>query len=280
MTRWTRARLAAVLALALAALTGLSGCSTLFPHTLSAGQRPSVGDCWISTFDTAQNAASWSSGGAVACVASHQLYTYAVVKVTSATKWRGKDGDVNGPIQDAAYRACNEKLSGFIDVPDNGTLVPYFFVAPEAQWNQGARWVRCDIAVLRTGSLYEHPDLARLPPNISTLVRQAQTTPELFGNCVTTTDPSGDTGPLDDPKAKIADCTGDYQWQYESSFSIQQDSYPTDDEFTHLGQQNCGDGADDAGRQWTFYVPTEKDFGDGDITIDCWYYAPERVPQT
>jgi hypothetical protein len=275
-----RARLVPGLVITLVAVAALSGCSALVPHTLSASQRPSVGDCWKSTFDTAQNAASWSSGGAVPCLTSHQLYTYAVVNVKSTKKWQGKDGDVNGAIQGAAYRACNEKLSDFIDVPDNGRLVPYFFVAPEAQWNKGAKWARCDIGVLRTGSLYEHPDLARLPPNISTLVKQAQTTPDLFGTCVTTTDLSGDTGPLDDPKATIADCVHDYQWQYESSFSIQQDSYPTDDQFNTLGQQHCGDGADEAGRGWTIYVPSEKNFDDGDITIDCWYYAPDGAPQT
>jgi len=268
-----------LVAIAIAALSAcvLSGCSTattFFRHTLSPNQKPSVGDCWTSTFETAQRSAAWTSGGAVSCVTRHQLLTYAVVTVkSSAPTWRDKHDNLSGAIQTAAFRACNSRLSDLIVVPDNGRLLPYFFVAPEKEWKKGARWVRCDIGVLRTGSLYSQPELARLPNQVSTLVKQAQDSPELFETCVTTTDSSGGTGPLDDPKATIADCTADYQWQYESSFTFASGSYPTDDEFNAAIQTQCGDGADQAGRGWIAYGPNEDQWKTGDLRGECWYYA-------
>jgi len=274
-----------LIALAIAALSSgvLSGCSTVtsfFPHTLSATQKPSAGDCWSSTIDTAGQAAAWTDGGAVPCASRHQLVTYAVVTVTSsAPTWRDKQGDLSASIQTAAFRACNTRLSDLIAVPDNGRLLPFFFVAPEKEWKKGARWVRCDIGVLRTGSPYSQPELARLPTQLSTLVKQAHDTPEVFESCVITTDPSGDTGPLDDPKATIADCTGDYQWQYQSSFSFASGTYPTDDQFNAEIQTKCGDGADAAGRGWIAYGPNEEQWKSGDVRGECWYYAG-TAPQT
>ena len=277
MSSWMRRRVLVAVAIATLSVSVLSGCSTVttfIRHTVSPNQKPSVGDCWTSTIDTADGAAAWTSGGAVACVSRHQLITYAVVTVkSSAPTWRDKHGDLSAAIQTAAFRACNSRLSDLIVVPDNGRLMPYFFVAPEKEWKKGARWVRCDIGVLRTGSLYSQPELARLPDQVSTLVKQAQDTPELFESCVTTTDPSGDTGPLDDPQATIADCTGDYQWQYQSSFTFSGDSYPSDDEFNAAIQTHCGDGADADGRGWIAYGPNESQWKDGDRGGECWYYV-------
>ena len=282
MSSWTRRRVLVVVAVAALSAAVLSGCSTvtgLFPHTLTSAQKPSVGDCWSSTIETADQAAAWTGGGAIACAARHQLVTYAVVTIkSSAPTWRDKHGDLSQAIQTAAFRACNSRLADLIVVPENGRLLPYYFVAPEKEWKKGARWVRCDIGVLRTGSLYSKPDLARLPNQVSTLVKQAQDTPELFENCVNTTDTSGDTGPLDDPKATIADCTGHYQWQFESSFTFSGDSYPTDDEFNAAIQTHCGDGADAAGRGWIAYGPNEQQWTDGDRGGECWYDA-SSAPQ-
>lgn len=277
MRRLSPPRVLAAVAIAALAALALSGCSTIttfFPHTISASQKPSVGDCWSASYTTANTSAAWTSGGAVACAAKHQLYTYAVVTVkSSASTWRDRHGNLSDAIQTAAFRACNSRLFDLMDVPDNGRLMPYFFVAPDKEWKKGARWVRCDIGVLKTGSLYSRPELARLPSQISSLVKQTQTTPELFETCVSTTDSSGNTGPLDDPDATLADCSGDYQWQFESSFSFSSDAYPTDDQFNAEIQTKCGDGADQAGRGWIAYGPNEEQWNTGDLGGECWYYV-------
>ena len=265
----------------LAALSGCSAIDSFLPHTLSASARPVAGDCWTSSVQTAGRAAAWTAGGAVPCSAKHQLATYAVVAVKSSAKtWRTSDGNLDDTIATAAMRGCDKKFwNMFPEAPDNGRLLRYFFVAPEQQWKKGARWVRCDVGVFRTGSLAEDPDFASLPSSIATLQKQLESTPDLFANCVTTTDPSGNTGPYDDPKAVIADCTRDYQWRFESAFTIPGepgDPYPSDDTFNQVDQSECGDAADQDGSDWAAYVPTESRWAAGERGGSCWFLASTK----
>jgi hypothetical protein len=283
MTSPVRVRLVAAAA-SVGILVLLSGCSainSLLPHTLSASAKPVAGDCWTSSVQTAGRAAAWTAGGAVPCSAKHQLATYAVVAVTSsATTWRTSDGNLDNRIATAAMRSCDKRFwKMFPEAQDNGRLVRYFFVAPEQQWKKGARWVRCDIGVLRTGSLAEDPEFASLPASIGTLQKQLESTPDLFANCVTTTDPSGNTGPYDDPDAVIADCTGEYQWRFESAFTIPgkpDDPYPDDDTFDQVDQSECGDAADEDGSDWVVYVPTEDQWAAGGRGASCWFLASTK----
>jgi hypothetical protein len=287
MTTTLRTRVGAVAAAGIALLFAITGCSTIstyLPHTTSTSVKPSVGDCWRSTVATAQQAAAWTASAAVACASGHQLYTYAVETVkSSASSWRSDSGDLDDSIAEKAYRACNQDFfEVFADAPAEGRLTRYFFVAPEAQWKKGARWVRCDIGVFKTGSRYTRPSFAALPPQISTLTAQLEATPDLFADCVTTTDPSGDTGPLSDPETTVADCTQDYQWRFESSFSIpgaQDAPYPSDEFFNSTVQSSCGDAADQAGRAWVAYYPTPSTWAQGDRGGSCWFYH-DTAPQT
>lgn len=279
----TRIVFGAAISIALASV--LSGCTALgsvFPHTTSASAKPAVGDCWVSSFDTAERAAAWTAGGAVGCASKHQLSTYAVVTVTSsAATWRTRDDNLDSKVATDASRACDKKyFAAFADAPEGGRLTRFFFVAPESQWKRGARWVRCDIGVLRTGSLSASPSFASLPTDIATIEKQVESTPDLFATCVTTTDPSGQTGPLDDPKAVVADCTQDYQWRFESTFIIQSkqsDPYPDDDALNAAAQTGCGESAG-AGSDWIAYTPSRDDWTAGDRSGSCWSFAG-TVPQ-
>ena len=287
MTSTVRARLVLAAAMSVALGFVLSGCSalgTFLPHTFSASAKPAVGDCWTSSVDTAVQAATWTAGGAVGCGSRHQLYTYAIITVkSSAATWRTSGGNLDDGIATDAYQACEKKFSGaFVGTPESGRLTRYFFVAPEDQWKKGARWVRCDLGVFKTGSLLDAPAFASLPPEISTLEKQLESTPDLFATCVTTTDSSGQTGPLDDSKAVIADCTQNYQWRMESTFTIpggQSDPYPDDNALNAVTQTDCGDAADEAASGWIAYLPTRDNWVTGDRSGSCWFLA-EPAPET
>lgn len=279
-------RLVSVVATSVLAATALAGCSVLFPFgpKVSADGKPAVGSCWTSTFDTVQNDANWTSGPPVACAFRHQLYTFGVTSVYSKkATWATSDGSVDDLIDEDAWNACTRLWGDFLpDVDSGGRISQYYFLPSEAQWKKGARWVRCDVGVLRTGSNFQSPDLAALPANISVLTSQAKKTPDLFADCVLTTDRSGDTGPYDDPHATVADCTGDYQWRFESSFRVpgdQSDPYPSDDVLSRELQSQCGDAAEAAQQRWTGYVPTADDWANGNHWGECWYYR-DKVPQT
>src|SRR4051812_12392704 len=176
MTSTIRVRLV-LAALSVGVLSVLSGCAgigSFLPHTLNASVKPVVGDCWTSTVKTAGQAAAWTAGGAVPCTAKHQLLTYAVVSVKSSkSTWRTGDGNLDEGIATAANRSCDAKFwKTFPETPDNGRLLRYFFVAPNDQWKKGARWVRCDIGIFKTGSLAEAPVFAALPSSVVTLQKQ------------------------------------------------------------------------------------------------------------
>jgi len=286
MSSRVRVRLvfAAMSVVVVSALSGCAGIGSFLPHTLSASAKPSAGDCWTSTVKTAGQAAAWTAGGAVPCVGKHELLTYAVVNVKSSkSTWRTGDGNLDDEIATAANRSCDAKFwKLFPETPDNGRLLRYFFVAPTDQWKKGARWARCDVGIFKTGSLAEDPTFAALPSTVAALQKQLESTPDLFANCVTTTDPSGDTGPYDDPDAVIADCTQDYQWRYESDFTFPGEAdapYPGDDAFDAVDQAKCGDAADEDGSDWIVYVPTEDTWAAGDRAGSCWFLGAVK-PET
>jgi hypothetical protein len=270
-------RLAAAALLAAVALA-LSGCSivgALIHPATSATAKPTAGDCWRSTSTTAAQSATWTSSGSVACSSPHQLVTYALATIrSSASTWKDDSGALDVSVANAAFRACNEKLADLLEVPDNSRLLSYFFVPSEALWRSGARWVRCDIGVFKTGSLFSDPKLADLPA-LGTIVKEAQTTPDVLATCVTTTDPSGDTGPYDDPEATVADCAETYQWRLDSTFHLQGGgadgtAYPDDDALDAATQAHCGESAEADGEAWTSYVPTKKNWDNGDSLAECW----------
>ena len=283
-------RAGALTALATVCALILSGCAALllFVPASSGGSsgssggsgssaEPAVGDCWDATFTQAQTLANWSAGGQVACSGAHQLYTYGVAHVTStASTWKTSDGNLDGTIATAANTACGTQFSSFVPstVPRGARLQQYFFVASEAAWAAGARWVRCDVGVLRVGSLSQNPTFEDLPARIATLVAQATASPDSFADCITTTDASGATGPLDDPNAVVADCTQDYQWQFMWELAFPDAAgaaYPNDDTISAFTQTNCGTPAAAANRGWIAYVPTAAQWDAGRRDASCWF---------
>lgn len=283
------AAIAAAGAASLVVAVTLSGCAAalLFvPHSTHAAATstsPSAGDCWTSTASIAASAANWTASAAVSCSTSHQLYTYAVASVTSsASTWQTASGTLDDTIATAGNTACRAQLDGFLGNIPTGLIEPFFFVPSVSQWRAGARWIRCDIGLFLLGSPVAAPALDKLPPQIDTLVQQVTSHPDAYGECVTTSDSSGQTGPYDDPKAVLADCTGDYQWQYILDYDFPGESgsaYPSASDRSTVEQTECGDGADAAGRQWLTYVPTENQWADGRRDASCWYYRNE-TPQT
>lgn len=278
-------RAVVVSASAIALVVAVAGCTAPVnpkPTDSTASSSPpsasaSAGDCWVSGFASASRGKEWRGGRPIPCVLPHQLFTYGIVSVYSTrSSWATADGDVDDTIASDASSHCYQEWSRFLPSIDPGTrLSSYYFLPSKLEWKKGARWVRCDVGVLKSGSSFASPELARLPANISVLKKQVKSQPDLFGDCVLTTDPSGSTGPYDDPKATVADCTGTYQWQYDTSFRVPYDDgtpYPTDEQWSTIEQSSCGVDADSAGRKWTTYVPTSAQWTSGERWGECWFY--------
>lgn len=273
-------RAGGMLAAVLAVTVALSGCAAaLLFVPVPTASTPVVGDCWESTFDKAARSANWA-GDPVDCSTGHQLYTYAIATVpSSATTWKNSSGGMDSSIEAAGGAACAAKLTAFLpQLPVGGLLTDFFFVPSEGQWAKGARWVRCDLAHLGHGSLLAKPDVVALP-SIPELTTQLRDDPTRFAACVLTTDPSGKTGPYDDPDARYVDCGGsDFQWSFQNNFTVPGDigdPYPAEETIAQVEQQFCGDAAASAKVGWLTYVPTADDWSGGYRGGSCWFYADD-----
>jgi hypothetical protein len=271
--------------IAMALLVGvvLSGCTPVADFVVGAKDaalKPVTGQCWRSSYAHAIDNYNWGAGDSVPCWTSHQLYTYAVVAVSSSAQtWGSSSGDIDQTIDDQARSACHTHYLDLVtQVPPDARVIEVYFVPSESQWRAGARWIRCDLGVLKIGSSFEHPSFSTLPSQISVLVTQIAEHRGQFADCVLTTDSSGNLGPYDDPKATIADCTKNYQWRMQNFFSMgTSDSYPSDDEISAIDQLRCGDQAPSP-NDWVTYVPTREQWSSGDHLGECWFFN-ESLPQ-
>ncbi len=277
-----RSRRSIAVTFVIVAASLLSGCTAFSSFARDPGDtasQPALGDCWRGTYSAALDDYTWTGKGRVACALSHQLYSYAVVKVTSsAPTWTSSSTGIDDTVYRDVAKACDDRFSALIRVlPPDSRLVKLWFIAPESQWKKGARWARCDLGVLKAGSSFAHPALATLPSQIGVLFHQVQSNPNLFADCVMTSDPSGNLGPYDDPKATIADCTKDYQWRLQNFFDMGlSDVYPSDDAISAIGQLRCGDEAS-SDQDWITYVPTEDQWSSGDHSGECWFYREKTT---
>jgi hypothetical protein len=166
----------------------LAGCSLLPGSTstpkATAGATPLTGQCWNASTKQADEWADWKGTTTVPCTASHTLYTYDVGKISgeSGSSW-ATTSDPSSPtaeIQTKAEDACSVSTL----LPHLGwnqqLINDYFFVPTESQWKAGARWVRCDIGVLATGTTLDNESFTALPSEISTLESQVSSEPQKF----------------------------------------------------------------------------------------------------
>jgi hypothetical protein len=193
-----------------------------------------------------------------------------------------KSGLVRDDIDSAAGDLCDGALSRFIrDIPYENRLEPGYFVPTATAWSAGARWVRCDIAVIAFGSSLDNPKLAPLPARIATFVDKLTSSPQSMSLCVDTKEASEGSDPFDSGTARYADCTGDPQWREASESDLPGDDaapFPSEKARNAFDQTTCGDPADAAGQFWITYEPTADSWATGDRTVECWVASGASDP--
>ncbi|MEJ1230782.1 MAG: septum formation family protein [Galbitalea sp.] len=265
---------------AVAAVIVLAGC-TAFPLPgllpTSAPAKPAVGDCWTTTTANAGAWADWRGGGAQSCASTHALYTYAVgeIRGVSAKSWavRGEGSTLIPSVEAKAGDACNpSKLLPHLGW-NQQLIQSYFFVPTEAQWKSGARWVRCDVGLLAFGTTFGAERFAPLPAKISTLVADTQSDPKRYELCVSSALPATESGPLDDPNSKLADCRDSPQWALTGHGPLPDAAgapFPSSAAASTESDTVCAKFAADPGEVWVAYLPSPADWKSGAREVDCW----------
>jgi hypothetical protein len=236
-----------------------------------------VGQCWNATATQAYNWADWEGPAATACASSHTLYTYQVGKISGepGDSWAapGDSTALSNEIQTKAGDACG--ISALLPhLKWNQQLInAYFFVPTEAQWKAGARWVRCDVGVLATGTRLDNESFTALPSKISTFVGAISSDPERFEFCMNSPTPVIESGPLDDSDAVLANCKDQPQWRLALHGKFPDAAgAPFPDEATSNAASSklCLPGVSGDNEIWIAYLPTKATWATGDRVINCW----------
>jgi hypothetical protein len=269
--------LGAVVAVALT----LAGCSFARNPSASAGPAagvtPTTGQCWNATTTDAFDWADWKGSVAVPCARSHTLYTYHVGTISAepGSSWAasGTPDSLSDEVQTKAEDACS--ISTLLPkLKWNQQLVnAYFFVPTESQWKAGARWVRCDVGVLATGTTLDNESFTALPTTISTLVGEVSSDPLKFEFCMNSSTPVSESGPLDDTDATLADCRDNPQWRLTIHGKFPDAAgapFPDDATSNAVSSKLCLPQVRTPNEVWIAYLPTKAGWASGDREIDCW----------
>lgn len=272
MKRSTAGRVLGALAVAIAAALATTGCSA-GEHRAGLTQTPKTGNCWTVSYADSQKYEDWEGTAAVPCSQPHQSYTFAVPQIGKkfTGSWLTSSGMVRTDVDDAAYAACVHEAA--IDLPGLQTLGLLrlgYYVPSTARWNNGARWVRCDITRIKIGSLVASPTLENLPARFSTLTDALNTTPKKFDRCE---DDVLNNGP-DGAQTTYADCTGPSDWSFALALTLaggKDAPYPGAAALKALGTKDCASEVPSNGHNLYPEVPTSASWTRfGDRELDCW----------
>lgn len=235
-----RALVGAVLAIGVAGtlLTALATATTA--PAAAAPAAPTVGQCHAMTWQEA--AKSSDPDPAVDCSRSHTSRTYAVLSVPSTT--RMTDLDALGRL---VARRCDPVWERAVHPSIEQRLLSsytrFWFAPTTAQIRDGARWVRCDLA------LAGGPTLAPLPaaqqPALGTAPHPRNEARCYLGKR------SG---------YQVTVCSRSHQYRALSVFQGTGKRYPSDAARFRMAQRGC---KPVAGRSWTTFNPTREQWRAG-----------------
>jgi hypothetical protein len=274
-----------IVAVTAVAVLALAGCSVVAPTSSAsapptakpASAQPSVGQCWNATLANASAWSEWQGAASTSCSKSHTLYTFGVVKLTGLSSTAWATSATNPALSDAistkAGDACDTSYAKFLPAATwNQQLINnFFFVPTPAQWQSGARWVRCDIGVVGFGTTVANEKLSALPSSISTLVSAVSSDPARYGYCINTTH-STSTGPLSDGTGIITDCRDDPQWTLATHGTLSggaSAAYPSASALKSEVDAVCEQGLT-KGDVFSASYPSKADWKSGTREVDCW----------
>jgi len=283
-SRWPRVAVAATVIVSLSLV--LSGCFAIAgpvvvqaavngKASVARNDLPRTGQCWQATFDYAEEYATWGASAAVNCAEFHQLYTFAVPTLNEIHKGKlfDKSGFADQTVQDDAYATCGQseeiQLPTFDDTVARIRLEAY--LPAEAQWDAGARWVRCDVGVYKLGSSVANPTFEGLP-SITSLNEAMKDAPAQFDFCVDDPGGLGSGGPRGF-NAVYADCQGTPQWRledYQYIYTSPSGDYPNPSELEAQYALSCQNQYADSAHITYPYYPSKSDWNDGDQELECW----------
>jgi len=236
--------------------------------------KPSVGDCWQTSYNGRFDYFTWTTQPPVSCSEKHELYTYAVLKLTHT--YTGSeftsDGNLKSAIDNDSFDVCDGYLANHIGELDrtDERLNDVAFLPRTTEWDLGARWVRCDVSILELGAPVDKPVLLQLPA-WAKLKTEIATDPGQFDNCINVPGGATATGPFV-KGAVFASCTKpDWLLEgYETFVGSPPVAYPGAAGFASTYQTECAQPYTDATHLTYPVYPTASQWKQGELRFQCW----------
>jgi hypothetical protein len=159
-------RAAILVAATLSALLSVPAASASAPAARGVDiTPPAAGSCHDLTFD--EGMGSSDPDPAVDCAAAHTSITLAVVTFGKAPDW-GDSEAIYRRIDGPCSRALATMFAGHIKALQASAYGPWTFYPTKAQRDAGAKWVRCDVALVNGSTMLQlptdgDPTVGRLP---------------------------------------------------------------------------------------------------------------------
>jgi hypothetical protein len=234
-----------------------------------------VGDCWEATFQGLADWAHWEGDAPVDCEEDHQSVTYFVAQLEDAFGENSTDNDpMSDVLANSASTQCYDELVAQFEWDENfSTLNLYFFLPSPQQWDDGERWVRCDVAVMKLGSSVWDPEIADLPADLSDLVGDYIQNKEDYAPCFNVDEEEYGVGPYEAASATYADCSADPIWRPGPAAEYPaagDDVFPGEGLIANFVTETCGAVRLEPEDTLFPYYPDELSWADGDRWVECW----------
>jgi hypothetical protein len=231
---------------AAALVAGTLTASVAAPASAAIG-KPAVGECHDLT--TAQVNAPTDSQAPVDCSQSHTTRTIRVAQLPSGTSWNDGADQISRTVDRKCLPARDEALGRTAKVRDRSAYTYVWFIPTRAEREAGARWFRCDLALIGGSRMLplptdETPALGGLP------------LPDSVAKCL-------------HPDTLITTtCERTHTWRSTGSFTLRLVDYPTDKRFRTAALKRCPALVTTGRYRWTFRG--EMGWKLGDHTVVCY----------
>jgi hypothetical protein len=240
--------------------------------------QPEKGDCWQATQAEAAEWMHWEGSRPVSCSDEHTLETVGVLPVEG--DFYIEDGEYPDEYLDQAVALCEEAwadATGWAKKPNR--FSNYLFYPTIEDFEAGEQWVRCDIGVTATGTLWipEAFQLETLTQSVADIREAAKRDTNIVALCLDSE--SDEIGPLGE-LLTIADCDKSHRWTMvrATNLSLESDEkYPGDEEIERRAELSCTRNKPDAVKG-TFWLPPSKAEWDDGLRISYCFWA--SVPTT
>lgn len=225
---------------------------------------PTVGQCRNLVHSSIKH---YSNGTpTVPCSKPHTAYTFAVLQLPASVDVQGVSIG-NPSIQNAAAKACTTAFTAYVGGDATAQalarLSPTYFLPPQAGFNRGASWIRCDIVALQ-----DFNTLAPLPATLKGILANPKVL-TTYGVC--------STGEPGDKDSVLVMCSQKHEFKAVTALRLgaADAAYPGTKKAGPASQQTCKTFVEhlvgaDAGYTYAWTYPTATDWGAGQRYGYCW----------